>query len=71
MGAVDVVPVVYVQESARGAACAEALVVADRIGEELGVPVFLYGELTQAEAVERASAAGARVRSSAGEALRG
>ena len=31
--------------SARGAACAEALVLADRIGEELAVPVFLYGEL--------------------------
>src|ERR1700682_1535626 len=32
--------------AARGAACAEAVVVADRIGEELEVPVFLYGELT-------------------------
>ena len=30
----------------RGAACAEALVLADRIGDELDVPVFLYGELT-------------------------
>ncbi len=46
VGAVDVVPVVYLEESARGAACAEALVVADRIGCELEVPVFLYGELT-------------------------
>jgi glutamate formiminotransferase / 5-formyltetrahydrofolate cyclo-ligase len=45
VGAVDVVPVVYLESAARGAACAEALVVADRIGEELGVPVFLYGEL--------------------------
>jgi glutamate formiminotransferase len=45
VGAVDVVPVVYLEESTRGAACAEALVVADRIGEELGVPVFLYGAL--------------------------
>ncbi len=34
------------RKSARGAACAEALVVADRIGCELEVPVFLYGELT-------------------------
>ena len=33
------------RQPARGAACAEALVLADRIGEELGVPVFLYGEL--------------------------
>jgi glutamate formiminotransferase/glutamate formiminotransferase/formiminotetrahydrofolate cyclodeaminase len=47
VGAVDVVPVVYVEQSARGAACAEALVVADRIGDELQIPVFLYGELTQ------------------------
>jgi glutamate formiminotransferase len=46
VGAVDVVPVVYLESAARGAACAEALVVADRIGEELGVPVFLYGALT-------------------------
>jgi glutamate formiminotransferase/glutamate formiminotransferase/formiminotetrahydrofolate cyclodeaminase len=45
VGAIDVVPVVYLDEGARGAACAEALVVADRIGEELDVPVFLYGEL--------------------------
>ncbi len=45
VGALDVAPIVYLQERARGAACAEALVVADRIGEELGVPVFLYGEL--------------------------
>jgi glutamate formiminotransferase / 5-formyltetrahydrofolate cyclo-ligase len=45
VGAVDVVPVVYLERAARGAACAEALVVADRIGDELGVPVFLYGAL--------------------------
>jgi glutamate formiminotransferase / 5-formyltetrahydrofolate cyclo-ligase len=45
VGVVDVVPLVYLDSSARGAACAEALVVAERIGNELGVPVFLYGEL--------------------------
>jgi glutamate formiminotransferase / 5-formyltetrahydrofolate cyclo-ligase len=45
VGAIDVVPVVYLHEHARGAACAQALVVADRIGEECGVPVFLYGVL--------------------------
>jgi glutamate formiminotransferase/glutamate formiminotransferase/formiminotetrahydrofolate cyclodeaminase len=45
VGAIDVMPVVYLDEGARGAACAEALVVADRIGEELSAPVFLYGEL--------------------------
>jgi len=46
VGALDVVPIVYPDEAGRGAACAEALVVADRIGNELGVPVFLYGELS-------------------------
>ena len=45
VGALDVAPIVYLDERARGAACAEALVVADRIGSELEVPVFLYGEL--------------------------
>jgi glutamate formiminotransferase len=45
VGAIDVVPVVYLDDRSRGAACAEALVVADRIGEELAVPVFLYGAL--------------------------
>jgi glutamate formiminotransferase len=49
VGAVDVVPVVYLQRALRGAACAEALVVADRIGTELQIPVFLYGELTATE----------------------
>jgi glutamate formiminotransferase / 5-formyltetrahydrofolate cyclo-ligase len=44
VGAMDVVPVVYLEERARGAACAEALAVADMIGG-LGVPVYLYGEL--------------------------
>lgn len=45
VGALDVAPIVYLQKGARGAAYAEALVLADRIGHELGVPVFLYGEL--------------------------
>jgi glutamate formiminotransferase/glutamate formiminotransferase/formiminotetrahydrofolate cyclodeaminase len=49
VGAVDVAPVVYLDPGARGAACAEALVVGDRIGEELDVPVFLYGELSGAD----------------------
>ncbi len=44
VGAVDVVPVVYLGPELRGAACAEALVAAEEIGR-LGVPVFLYGEL--------------------------
>jgi glutamate formiminotransferase len=46
VGALDVAPIVFLDSHARGAACAEALVLADRIAEQLGVPVFLYGELT-------------------------
>lgn len=46
VGAVDVVPLVYLDAARRGAACAEALVVAEEIGR-LGVPVLLYGELAQ------------------------
>jgi len=45
VGALDVAPIVYLNEQSRGAAVAEALVLADRIGHELTVPVFLYGEL--------------------------
>jgi glutamate formiminotransferase / 5-formyltetrahydrofolate cyclo-ligase len=45
VGAIDVVPVVFYDDARRGAACAEALTVAERIGVELGVPVFLYGLL--------------------------
>jgi glutamate formiminotransferase len=46
VGAVDVAPIVYLDPADRGAATAEALVLADEIGE-LGVPVFLYGDLAQ------------------------
>ena len=44
VGAVDVVPVVYLDDETRGAACAEALVAAHEIGDR-GVPVLLYGLL--------------------------
>jgi glutamate formiminotransferase len=50
VGAVDVAPLVYLDPTTRGAACAEALVVADRIGDELDVPVLLYGELFGSDA---------------------
>jgi glutamate formiminotransferase len=50
VGAIDVAPVVYLDPRDRGAACAEALVIGDRIGEELQVPVFLYGELSGTDA---------------------
>jgi glutamate formiminotransferase / 5-formyltetrahydrofolate cyclo-ligase len=46
VGALDVVPIVYLDPATRGAAYAEVLVIGDRIGTELGVPVFLYGELS-------------------------
>lgn len=46
VGALDVAPLVYLDARSRGLACAHALVVADRIGEELSIPVFLYGELS-------------------------
>jgi glutamate formiminotransferase len=77
VGALDVVPIVYLEEAAKGAACAEALVVADRLGEELGVPVFLYGELsasarrparTRAE-LRRGGIAGLRARMEGAEVL--
>jgi glutamate formiminotransferase len=45
VGAVDVAPIVYLDPADRGAAAAEALVLADRLGEELELPVFLYGAL--------------------------
>ena len=49
VGAIDVAPIVYPHESLRGAACATALVLADRLASELEVPVFLYGELTRGD----------------------
>jgi glutamate formiminotransferase / 5-formyltetrahydrofolate cyclo-ligase len=64
IGAIDVAPVVYLAEADRGAACAEALVAADRLGRELELPVFLYGILaggrTRAELRRGGSAALAR-----------
>jgi glutamate formiminotransferase len=47
VGAVDVAPIVYLNDADRGAACAEALVLGDLIGRELQVPVLLYGVLAQ------------------------
>lgn len=45
VGAVDVAPVVHLGDADRGAACAEALVLAHRLGNELDLPVYLYGAL--------------------------
>lgn len=46
VGALDVAPLVYLDQHHRGDACAHALVLGDRVGEELGLPVFLYGEIS-------------------------
>ena len=54
VGVLDVAPVVYRREAEHGAAVATALTAAALIGE-LGIPVFLYGELaTGPGRVERA-----------------
>jgi glutamate formiminotransferase len=45
VGALDVAPVVYLHDEDRGAAVAAALTAASLIGDDLGVPVFLYGDL--------------------------
>lgn len=56
VGALDVLPVVYRSEGQRGPACAEVLTAAARIGDELELPVVLYGELaTRPEHRERAA----------------
>jgi glutamate formiminotransferase / 5-formyltetrahydrofolate cyclo-ligase len=45
VGAVDVAPIVYLDPAQRGAAVAEALILADRLGTDLALPVYLYGDL--------------------------
>jgi glutamate formiminotransferase / 5-formyltetrahydrofolate cyclo-ligase len=45
VGALDVAPIVHLTDEDRGAACAEALVLADALGHELKLPVYLYGAL--------------------------
>jgi len=49
VGAIDVAPVVYLEEANRGAAMAEALTAAALIGAEIGLPVFLYGDLATSD----------------------
>jgi glutamate formiminotransferase/glutamate formiminotransferase/formiminotetrahydrofolate cyclodeaminase len=45
VGALDVAPIVHVTPDQRGAAAAEALVLAELLATELELPVFLYGAL--------------------------
>ncbi|MGI8863753.1 MAG: hypothetical protein ACR2JH_05030 [Solirubrobacteraceae bacterium] len=70
VGAIDVAPIVYLDETDRGAACAEALVLADLLGDQLELPVFLYGALgadrTRAE-LRRGGPAALAARVAAGE----
>jgi glutamate formiminotransferase len=71
IGALDVAPIVYLTSEDRGAACAEALLLADLLGSELNLPVFLYGPLsnntrTRAE-VRAAGPAALAVRIAAGD----
>ena len=47
IGATDVVPLVPLEPEAEPAARGVALELADRVGSELGLPVFLYGRLTE------------------------
>jgi glutamate formiminotransferase len=47
VGAIDVAPIVYLDPADRGAACAEALLLGDLLGDQLELPVFMYGELAQ------------------------
>ncbi len=49
-GALDVLPIVHLDEHARGAAIATALTSAARIGAEFDIPVFLYGVLATSPA---------------------
>jgi glutamate formiminotransferase len=70
VGALDVAPIVFLDEAGRGSACAEALVLADLLAEELELPVLLYGALaggrTRAE-LRRGGPAALAERLSSGE----
>lgn len=70
VGAIDVAPIIYLTQEDRGAACAEALVLADRLAAELELPVFLYGVLARGRTraqLRRGGPAGLTRRIAAGE----
>jgi glutamate formiminotransferase len=71
VGALDVAPIVYLREQDRGAACAAALTLGDRLGHELELPVFLYGELTADPGAERPARTRAELRRGGVAALAG
>jgi len=45
VGVLDVAPIVHLRDADRGAACAEAFVLGEELGRQLGLPVLLYGAL--------------------------
>jgi len=45
VGAIDVIPIVHLDDARRAAATAEALSLAEAIGRDLALPVLLYGAL--------------------------
>jgi glutamate formiminotransferase len=49
VGALDVVPIVYLRSSDRELAHDEALAVGNRLAGELDLPVFMYGELASSD----------------------
>ncbi len=55
IGVLDVAPIVYMEEGDRQEAESSALNLADRIADELGVPVFLYGDLATSEERQKRS----------------
>ncbi len=69
VGALDVLPVVHLDDARRGAACAEVLVAAELVGR-LGLPVLLYGALAggrRRAALRRGGPAALAARLDAGE----
>jgi glutamate formiminotransferase / 5-formyltetrahydrofolate cyclo-ligase len=58
VGALDVVPIVYLRDEDRGAACAQALVIAEELAGALALPIFLYGELADARSRAQLRAGG-------------
>jgi glutamate formiminotransferase len=59
VGVVDVAPIVHRSDAERGAAVAEALLLAHRLGRDLALPVYLYGALAGGRARASLRAPGA------------
>jgi glutamate formiminotransferase len=59
VGVLDVAPIVHRSDAERGAAVAEALLLAHRLGRDLGLPVYLYGALAGGRARASLRAPGA------------